>query len=128
MQITEILTVILIASASALCIALIYYLGKIVKSVQSINGNIKELSAQLKPLINSTLELTEKINQITEETKSQLNISKSILSDFRERADKVLSLESKIRGGIEDAVMPFVQNLHALGKGVETFWRNFKNK
>jgi hypothetical protein len=46
MNITEILTVILIASASALCIALIYYLNQIVKSVQSINNNIKELSSE----------------------------------------------------------------------------------
>lgn len=128
MEITEILTVILIASASALCIALIYYLNQIVKSVQSINTNIKELTSEIKPLIQSTLELSEKLNQITNETKSQLQISKSIISDFRERADKVLNMESKIRSGIEVAVMPLVQNLHALSKGVETFWRNFKNK
>ncbi len=128
MEITEILTIILIASASALCIALIYYLNQIVKSVQSINTNIKELTSEIKPLIQSTLELSEKLNQITNETKSQLQISKSIISDFRERADKVLNMESKIRSGIEVAVMPLVQNLHALGKGVETFWRNFKNK
>jgi uncharacterized protein YoxC len=128
MTITEILTIILIASASALCIALIYYLNRVVKSVHSINDNIKELTSEIKPLLKSTLELSEKLNQITGETKSQLQISRSIISDIRERADKVLDMESKIRTGIEDAVMPFVQNLHALGKGFETFWRNFKNK
>ena len=128
MTLTEILTIILIASASALCIALIYYLNRVVKSVHSINDNIKELTSEIKPLLKSTLELSEKLNQITGETKSQLQISRSIISDIRERADKVLDMESKIRTGIEDAVMPFVQNLHALGKGFETFWRNFKNK
>jgi uncharacterized protein YoxC len=128
MNITEILTVILIASASALCIALIYYLNQIVKSVQSINNNIKELSSEIKPLIQSTLELSDKLNQITNEAKSQLSISRSIVTDFRDRADKVLNIENKIRSGIEDAVMPFIQNLHAVSKGIETFWRNFKNK
>jgi uncharacterized protein YoxC len=128
MNITEILTVILIASASALCIALIYYLNQIVKSVQSINDNIKELSSEIKPLIQSTLELSDKLNQITNEAKSQLSISRSIVTDFRDRADKVLNIENKIRSGIEDAVMPFIQNLHAVSKGIETFWRNFKNK
>jgi len=39
-----------------------------------------------------------------------------------------LSIENKLRSGIEDAVMPFINNLHAIGKGVESFWRNFKNK
>jgi uncharacterized protein YoxC len=128
MNVTEVLTIILIASASALCIALIYYLSRVVKSVQSMNNNIKELTSEIKPLIKSTLDLSEKLNQITGETKSQLQISRSIISDIRERADKVLNMESKIRTGIEDAVMPFIQNLHAVGKGFETFWRNFKNK
>jgi uncharacterized protein YoxC len=128
MNIIEILTIILIVSASALCIALIYYLNQIVKSVHSINGNIKELSSEIKPLIKSTLELSDNLNQITDDAKSQLKISKSIVSDFRERADKVLNMENKIRTGIEDAVMPLLQNFHALGKGVETFWRNFKNR
>ncbi len=128
MNITEILTIVLIASASALCIALIYYLNQIVKSVRSLNGNIKELSSEIKPLIHSTLELSDKLNKITNEANSQLNISRSIISDFRDRADKVLNLENKVRKGIEDAVMPFVKNLNALGIGIETFWSNFRNK
>lgn len=128
MDTVQILTIVLIVSASALCIALIYYLNKIVKSVQSINKNINELSANLKPLINSATELSDNMNKITYEAKDQLRISRSILSDFRERADKILSIEDKIRSGVEDTVMPFVKNLHAVGKGVESFWRNFKNK
>jgi len=128
MDIIQILTVVLIVSASALCIALIYYLNKIVKSVQSINRDMNELSANLKPLIQSATELSDHIYKITSEAKDQLRISRSILSDFRERADKLLSIENKIRSGVEDAVMPFVKNLNAVGKGVETFWRNFKNK
>ncbi|MFZ2323271.1 MAG: hypothetical protein WAV89_06200 [Ignavibacteriaceae bacterium] len=128
MDIIQILTAVLVASASALCIALIYYLNEIVKSVRSINDNIKEITSEIKPLINSTLELSDKLNQITGDAKSQFQISRSIISDFRERADKVLNMENKIRSGIEDAVIPLVQNLHAIGKGVETFWRSFKNK
>jgi uncharacterized protein YoxC len=128
MDTVQILTILLIVSASALCIALIYYLNKIVKSVQSINKDMNELSANLKPLIHSTTELSDNLNKITSEAKDQLRISRSILSDFRERADKLLSIEDKIRSGVEDTVMPFVKNLHAVGKGVESFWRNFKNK
>jgi len=128
MDIIQILTIVLIVSASALCIALIYYLNKIVKSVQSINKDMNELSANLKPLIQSATELSDHIYKITSEAKDQLRISRSILSDFRERADKLLSIENKIRSGIEDAVMPLFKNLNAVGKGVETFWRSFKNK
>ena len=128
MDIVQILTIVLIVSAAALCIALIFYLNKIVKSVQSVSNDIHELSANLKPLIQSTLELSDNLNKITFDAKDQLKISRSIISDFRERADKILSIENKIRSGVEDAVMPFVKNLHAIGIGVESFWRNFKNK
>lgn len=126
--IIQILTVVLILSAALLCIALIYYLNKIVKSVQSVNSDIKELSSNLKPLIQSTLTLSDNLNKITSDVKDQLHITQSIVGDLRERADKVLNLESRIRSGFEDAVMPFINNLHAIGRGVETFWRNFKNK
>lgn len=128
MDITQTLTIILIASAALLCFALIYYLYKIVKSVQDINADIKDLTKELKPLINSIQELSDNLNNITNETKSQLKISRSIITDFRERADKILGFESKIRGGVEDAVMPLIQNLRAISIGFETFWRNFKNK
>jgi len=128
MNVTEILTIILLISASALCIALIYFLYQIVKSVHSINANIQELSSELNPLIQSTLELSEKLTHIIDEAQSQLQISKSIVIDIRERADKILNIETKIRNGIVDAVMPLVQNLHAVSKGVESFWRNFRNK
>lgn len=128
MDIVQILTIVLIVFASALCVALIFYLNKIVKSVQSVNNDIHELSANLKPLIRSTTELSDDLNKITSDAKDQLKISRSIISDFRERADKILNIENKIRSGVEDAVMPFVKNLHAIGIGFESFWRNFKNK
>ena len=128
MDTIQILTIVLIVSASALCIALIYYLNKIVKSVQSINKDINELTTNLKPLINSYTELSDSLNKISTEAKDQFRISRSILNDFRDRADKLLSIEDKIRSGVEDAVMPLFKNLNAVGKGVETFWRNFKNK
>jgi len=128
MDLTQILTAVLLFSAAALCIALIFYLGKITKSVQSLQADIKDLSDNIKPLVQSTIELSDNIKQICDELKSQLKVSKSIVSDFRDRADDILSIETKIRGGIEDAIKPLIQNFSAVGKGFETFWRNYKNK
>jgi len=128
MNLTEILTVILLISASMLCISLIYFIYQIVKSVHSISINIEEFSFKLNPLIQSTLELSEKFNHITNEVKSQLQISKSIFSDIRVQADKILNIETKIRNGIEDAVTPLGKNLYAVGKGIDAFWRRFRNK
>lgn len=126
--VTDIFIIILLISASAVCIALIFGLKKIIQSVSMLQNDINELTKSLKPLIESTHLLTENINKISEETKSQLNVSKSIVNDIRYRVDKILNLEDKIRDGMENAVMPFVNSLSAIGKGFDAFWKKYKNK
>jgi hypothetical protein len=128
MDTIEILTVISLISASALCVALIYYIYQIVKSVHSISSDIKGLSLKLSPILQSTLVLSEKITHVTDEAESQLQISKSIVSDVRSHADKIFNLESKIRGGIEDTAIPLLRNFRAIRKGIDTFWRTLKSR
>jgi uncharacterized protein YoxC len=128
MNTIEILTVILLISASALCIALIYYVQQIVKSVHSVSTDIHGLSYKLNPLIESTFVLSGKLAHITDEAESQLQISKSIVSDIRDRANIILNIETKIRNRVEDTVMPIVKNINAVGIGVGAFWRKFRNK
>jgi len=128
MDTIEILTVILLISASALCVALIYYIYQIVKSVHSISAEIQGLSYRLNPLIESTFVLSGKLTHITDEAESQLQISKSIISDIRDRADKILNMETKIRNRVENTMMPIVKNINAVGLGVGAFWRKLRNK
>ena len=71
MDATEIFTIVLLFSASALCIALIFYLNKIVKSVQSINTNIQDLSANIKPLIQTSIEFSDNLNKMTSKVTEQ---------------------------------------------------------
>jgi len=72
--------------------------------------------------------LSEKLTHVTDEAESQLQISKSIVSDIRDRADKILNVETKIRNGLVDAIVPVLNNFQALRKGISTFWRNLKSK
>lgn len=128
MNLTEVLAIILFILSSVLIVALIYYLYQITKSLHSINLNLQGYSSKLFPLIQSALELSEKAIHITNEIESQLQVSRSIVSGIRERADKILNVETKIRNGIEDAVMPLVKNINAVGIGFGSFWRNYKRK
>lgn len=128
MDIIQILTAILLLSAAMLCIALIFYFKKIVGSMLELEREIKDLNKALKPLISSTLELTKNLNEVSDTAKKQLQVSKSILEDVRYRVDKVLELEEKVRDGIDYAITPLIQNLSAIGKGIETFWRKFKER
>ncbi len=126
MNILEILTIILIILASALCIALFNFRYQIGKSVHSINANIQELSSQLKPLLKSTHKILAKLGYITNKIKPRLQTVKSIVINIRKRADTVLKTETAICNGIENAVMPLVKNINAVGLGVGSFWRNYK--
>jgi len=128
MNVIETLTIVLLISTSMLCIALIYFLYKINKSVHSISLNIQGVSIKLIPLVESTLDLSKRITHITNGIESQLQISKSIIIDIRDRVDKYLNAEAIIRTGIVDAAMPIVKNINAIGIGLNSFWRKFKNK
>jgi hypothetical protein len=89
---------------------------------------IQGLSYKINPLIESTFVLSGKLTHISDEAESQLQISKTIVSDIRDRADKILNMETKIRNRIEDTVMPVVKNINAVGVGVGAFWRKLTNK
>jgi hypothetical protein len=109
METIEILTVILLISSSCALFCMIYFVYQLVKSMHSIEANVQRISIKLGPLIQSTLLLSEKLIHITTEAESQLLITKSIVNDVRDRADRILSAETKIRNGIEDAVMPVLK-------------------
>lgn len=127
MDTIEILTVILLISSSVLCFVLIYFVFQLVKSMQSIEANVQSTAVKLGPLIQSTLLLSEKLTHITKEAESQLVITKSIMNDVRGRADRILLVETKIRHGIEDAVMPVLKTVNAVGKGFRSFWKKYNN-
>ncbi|MFO7447935.1 MAG: hypothetical protein R6W90_16350 [Ignavibacteriaceae bacterium] len=135
METIEILTVILLITASLLCFALIFFVYRLVKSMHSIEENVQSMTYKLGPLIQSTLVLSEQLTHITKEAESQLLITKSIVNDVRDRADKIFSAETKIRNGIEDAVMPVLNKINvvgnrigAVGKGIQSFWKRYRQK
>ncbi len=126
MDIVNIFYIILLICASVLCLALIFYLNKITHTIRDIEGEIKELSGQIKPLISSSLELSEKLNYLSGEAKSQINIIKETIGRVKDRVDMILSLEERLREGLERPLTGLLKNLSALSNGINTFWKTFK--
>jgi uncharacterized protein YoxC len=124
----NVMYIILLGCASALCIALIIYLYKITKSIKNIETELKDLAVQAQPLITSAGSFSEKLNNIAEEATEQVDVIKNIISNFKEHADKILELETKIRKGIEDPVSNIITNLSATVNGINTFWKTYKGK
>ena len=126
MDVTTFFTVLLLLAATCLCVALIMYLRKITKSFNEIQMDVKGLSDQLKPLIASTTELSEKLNTLSDEIHEPVQTAKSIVDDIRTRVDTILEYEEKLRGGFEGSVSGLIRNLSALANGVNTFWNTFR--
>jgi uncharacterized protein YoxC len=126
MNVVTVLTVIMLISASLLCLALIYYLYKITKSFEEIKNDVNEFAADMKPLIASTTELSEKLANITSEARGQMQMTRDMVMNVKHRVDMILGFEERIRRGIEEPVLGLVRNVSAVVNGVNAFWNAYK--
>lgn len=126
MPILDIFLIILLVSASALCIALIFYIKKIANSFHSAEVDLKEVSIQIKPLIASATNLSEKLNHVSQEVGNQLETAREIVNDVKSRIETILELEAKVRRGFEEPVMDVVKNFSAVVNGVKAFWNTYR--
>ena len=128
MQIVNYFYILLLVSASGLCIALIFTMNRITKSVKEIEIDIKDLTSQIKPLIASTTNLSEKLNYLSEEALQPISIAKDIVESFKDRAETILSLEEKIRTGVEGPVTKFINSISGINNGISAFWNSYKRR
>jgi uncharacterized protein YoxC len=128
MSVMTVFNIVLILSASALCIALVIYLNRITKSVKAIENDIRDLSFQVKPLIASTTNLSEKLNQITDRAAGPIETANEIAVEVKARVEQILEFEEKIREGFEKPASELLQTFSAISNGVKTFWNTYRNK
>lgn len=126
MDTVNVFYIILLISASLLCLALIFYIYKITNTIKDINAEFKDLTYQLKPLIEEAKDLSENLNSLSAEAKEQLNFTKEIIGKVKDRVDMILSLEEQFRKGLEKPVDGILKNLSAVSNGITTFWKTFK--
>ena len=125
MELINIFYIILLASSSGLCIALIIYLYRITRSVNKIELDIKDLTRQIKPLIASTINLSEKLNFISDEAKQPIIIVKEVVEDIKDRIDVILEFEEKLRKGVEGPLSKLLNTLSGISNGLKAFWNSY---
>jgi len=126
MTLIDVLTVVVLVLLSALIIFLIVYLGKITKSIQSLQKDVSDLSDRLEPLISSLSEITAKFSELSDQAKRQLEATKGIVFSVKDRVDKILEFEEKIRNGIDGPISGLLNQLRAISNGVSTFLNYLK--
>jgi uncharacterized protein YoxC len=128
MNLLTIMYVILLALGSALCVALIIFLGRISRTAKEIELEIKDLTLSIKPFVASATNLSEKLNQLSESADDQLSVTKHIVAKVNDRVDTILDLEEKIRRGFEGPVLDVIKSLSAIVNGISAFWSAYKRK
>ena len=128
MELVNIFYIILLASSSGLCIALIIYLYRITRSVSKIEIDIKDLTDQIKPLIASTTNLSEKLNIISDEAKQPIIIVKEVVEDIKDRIDVILEFEEKLRKGVEGPLSKLLNTVSGISNGINAFWDSYKRR
>jgi uncharacterized protein YoxC len=128
MTAVTVFTILLMICASALCVALVIYIGRITKSIREIEIDIKDISLQIKPLIASTTNLSEKLNKLSEDAKQPISTVKDIADDIKNRVDTVLAFEEKLREGIQEPATRLIRSLSAIANGVNAFWNAYRRR
>jgi len=125
MELVNIFYIILLASASGLCVALIISLYWITRSVGKIEIEIRDITDQIKPLIASTTNLSEKLNIISDEAKQPIIIVKEVVEDIKNRIDVILEFEEKLRKGVEGPLTKFLNTLSGIRNGLKAFGNSY---
>ena len=128
MELVNIFYIILLASSSGLCIALIIYFYRITISVKKIEIDIRDLTNQIKPLIASTTNLSEKLNFISDKAKQPIIIVKEVVEDIKNRINVILEFEEKLRGGVEGPLTKLLNSVSGISNGIKAFGNSYKRR
>ena len=126
MNVIDILLIILILSASALCIFLIFYLKKLIDHVEAVRKDVHELVEKTTPVLENLDDVTRRANRIVLEVENYWNEIDSSIKKVRERISGLTSL--KRYTDAENPVSELIKNVKALTKGFIAFWQAIKHR
>ena len=124
MTIVDILLLVLIISASALCIYLIISLRKISRNVDLMQVDFHNLVETAAPVMNTLEDIAKKLDNITTTTERHFLDVSDTIDGYKDKSKQYLE---KFRGESKDnQVVSLIQNLRAIIKGFSVFLRDLK--
>lgn len=121
-MITDIFEIILLISASALCIYLILFLKDMTKSISEIQTDIHRIADQINPLLESLQSLSKSVIVVSDEVKSQLTKTKWIIDEVKSKVESIMNFERKVMEKVDSPIQNMLSNLNAIKRGVTTFF------
>lgn len=122
-MIVDIFIVILLISASVLCIYLVITLKKLTESIKVMQSDIDRLVTKTLPVLENLNEVSEKALKITNDIESAYSSIQDKISGFRENFENVITLK-KVKDSF--SLTEFITNLRAITKGIIVFIKELR--
>ncbi len=126
MTLIDVLLIVLILSASSLCIFLIIYLKKISGQVEAVSKDIHRLVENTIPMLSNLEEVTQRVNIIVTGVEKYWDEIDHSIQTLRAKISNSESLE-KFRDA-QTQILEFNKYFRAIGKGMFAFWRKYKQR
>lgn len=126
MTVIDVLLIILLISASALCVTAIIYIKRISAQVESANRDIHNFILKVNPVIDNLEEVSRRTSRIISEVENYWNEIDGAIKNIRERISGLTSLR-KLHD-VEYPAKDLIKNIKAFTKGASAFWNAFKRR
>ena len=122
MTIVDIFLLVLIISATALCVFLIISIRKISRNVDLMQVDIHDLIETSTPVIKKLEDVVEKLDNITSTTERHVIDVSDTIDGYKEKSKQYLD---SFRGeGKHNQVVSLISSLRAIIKGFSVFLKN----
>lgn len=125
-MVIEILLIILILAATALCLFVIVSLRKINLQIEQLQKDVKHVVENTIPLLNNLNDVTTRVNRVVSEAENYWDEIDSSIKNLKQKVSGLTSF-TRFRDA-ENPTQDFIRNLKALSKGLIAFWNEFKRK
>lgn len=126
MTVIDILLIILILSASALCIFAILYLKRITAQVEAVRMDVHQFIEKTNPLVENIEQVTRRANRVVTEIEGYWDEIDNSIKNIRERISGLTNLNN-LRN-VEYPAKDLIKNIKAFTKGASAFWSAFKRR
>jgi len=124
MTIINLLLIVLIISASTLCVYLIFSLKKLLKEVEAVRSDIHGFIEKANPVLENLAEVTNKANRIVSEAENYWDELDGSIKRLKQKVSDITSF--KVFRDTENPADGLIKNIRALYKGASAFWQAFR--
>jgi uncharacterized protein YoxC len=125
-DVVQVLLILLIITATALCIYLIIVLKKLVAQLSDLQKDIKQLVDTTIPVLKNLNEVTLRANRIVSSAESYWEGIERSIENVRMKFSNITSISRF--DGAEHPARNLVQNVRAFVKGAVAFWQELRKR